>query len=305
MGTMVPMATTELEPRLADFLRAARSRLTPQAAGLPEDSRRRVQGLRREELAMLAGVSVDYYTRLEQGRSKSASAEVIDALADALGLEDAERAHMHTLARPVAPRRRRALQHQRVHPATRSLLDTLNGALRPAFVLGRRLDILGHNELAGRLIADFENMPAAQRNQARFVFLNPHARELYSDWEQVAADTAAMLRRDTGKHPDDPALGALVGELSIHSPEFRKLWARNRVQQRTTGTKSYHHPLVGDLTITYQALTPAGDDEQILFIYDTEPGSDSADALNLLATWETSTSAQQSDKGILRHEPGH
>jgi transcriptional regulator with XRE-family HTH domain len=205
---------------LADFLRSARTRLTPQEAGLgePDLGRRRVSGLRREELARLAGVSVDYYTRLEQGRSRSASTEVLDALATALHLDDAERSHLHALGRPRTVRRRRP-RPQRVHRATWDLLDTLQQAGRPSFVLGLRLDVLAHNLLAGRLITDFRALPAAERNQARFVFLDPHARELYRDWTRVAADTAAMLRLDAGRHPDDPALSALVGDLSIRSKE--------------------------------------------------------------------------------------
>ncbi len=167
----------QLEPSLADFLRAARGRLSPDAAGIAEVGRRRVNGLRREELAMLAGVSVDYYTRLEQGgRSKSASLEVLDALADALQLDDSERNHLHTIARREPTRRRRADKPQRLHASTLELLETFDAALQPAFVLGRRLDVLGHNRLAGLLVADFENRPAAERNQARFVFLDPPTR---------------------------------------------------------------------------------------------------------------------------------
>ncbi|MBF6352894.1 helix-turn-helix domain-containing protein [Nocardia flavorosea] len=238
----------------------------------------------------MIGVSVDYYTRLEQGRSKSASPEVLDALADALRLDNAERAHLHTIARP-APARRRPAKPQRLHPATRSLLDTFETAHRPAFVLGRRLDVLGQNRLAALLVADFGAMRTPERNQARFVFLDPHARELYVDWEQVAADTAAMLRMDAGRHPHDPGLGRLVGDLSIQSPEFRRLWARNRVHERSVGTKRYHHPLVGDVTITYQALSPGDDPDQTLFVYDTEPGTSSAHALQLLAAKIASASA--------------
>ena len=272
-----------LEPRLADFLRASRARLTPGQADIVVAGRRRVEGLRREELAMLAGVSVDYYTRLEQGRSKSASPEVLDAIAEALRLDEAERAHLHTIARPAPARRRRAAKPQRLHPATQDLIKTLDTALRPAFVLGRRLDVLGQNRLAALLIADFDSMPAAERNQARFVFLDPHARELYANWEQVAADTAAMLRMDAGRRPDDRELGQLVGDLSIRSPEFRRLWARNHVHERSTGAKRYHHPLVGDLTITYQALTPGDDADQTLMVYGTEPDSPSAHAMLLLS----------------------
>lgn len=272
------------EPRLAEFLRAARARITPDQAGIADVGRRRVEGLRREELAMLAGVSVDYYTRLEQGRSRSASPEVLDAIADALRLDDVERAHLDTIARPApGVRRRRSTRSQRVAPATKALLDTFETALRPAFVLGRRLDVLDQNRLAALLIADFSTMPVAERNQARFVFLDAHARELYADWDHVAADTAAMLRRDAGQHPNDPALSQLVGDLSIQSPEFRRLWARHRVHQRSIGTKRYQHPLVGELTISYQALTPGDDSDQTIMVYDTERGSSSAHAMQLLA----------------------
>ncbi|MFD7506767.1 helix-turn-helix transcriptional regulator [Streptomyces sp. NPDC059850] len=281
------MTREETSSRLAEFLRSARARLGPQEAGLEEEGfgRRRVPGLRREELARLAGVSVDYYTRLEQGRSPSASAEVLDALATALRLDDAERAHLHTVARPASVQRKRRSRPQRVHPGTWDLLDTLEDACRPAFVLGRRLDVLAHNRLAGRLITDFRALPAARRNQARFVFLDPHARELYTHWAAVAADTAAMLRLDAGRHPDDPALSALVGDLSLHSQEFRRYWSDNKVHRRTTGTKEYHHPLVGDLTISYQALTPGDDPDQIVFIYRAEQGSPSETSLRLLASW--------------------
>ena len=288
-------------PHLADFLRAARARITPEAAGVVDDGRRRVEGLRREELAMLAGVSVDYYTRLEQGRSKSASAQVLEAIAEALQLDDAERAHLHTIARSAPSPRRRSRKPQHLHPATRTLLETLNEASRPAFVLGRRLDVLGQNRLAAMLIADFDAMPASERNQARFVFLDPHARELYAEWEQVAADTVAMLRMDAGKDSEDPGLGRLVGDLSIQCPEFRQLWARHRVHQRSTGTKRYHHPLVGNLTINYQALTPGDDPDQTLMIYSTEPGSPSAHALKLLATGtqvKRPSSAERRSEGL-------
>lgn len=293
----------QLEPSLADFLRAARGRLSPDAAGIAEVGRRRVNGLRREELAMLAGVSVDYYTRLEQGRSKSASLEVLDALADALQLDDSERNHLHTIARREPTRRRRADKPQRLHASTLELLETFDAALQPAFVLGRRLDVLGHNRLAGLLVADFENRPAAERNQARFVFLDPHARDLYVDWDGVAADTAAMLRMDAGKHPDDPRLGALVGELSIHSPEFVKLWSRNRVHERSVGTKRYHHPVVGDLKVSYQALSPGDDPEQTIFVYRTEPESASRHALQLLSRIADEPSAATASESTVPQIP--
>lgn len=282
---------------LAEFLSSRRARLSPEAVGLGgEFVRRRVPGLRREELAQLAGVSVDYYTRLEQGRSRSASVDVLDALATALRLNDAERDHLHRLGRPRPATRRSRARPQHVHPATLDLMGRLDEASSPAFVLGRRLDVLAHNRLAGALVTDFRALPAPQRNQARFVFLDPHARELYEDWRQVAIDTVAMLRDDAGRHPDDPKLSELIGDLSIHSEEFRTWWPRHDVQRRTTGTKGYHHPLVGDLVIRYQALNPSGDEDQTLFVYTAEPGSASDTALRLLASWHDPRGTPPSDR---------
>jgi transcriptional regulator with XRE-family HTH domain len=271
---------------LAEFLTARRAQLTPEDAGLDgQGSRRRVPGLRREELARLAGVSVDYYTRLEQGRSRSASVDVLDALATALQLNDAERQHLHLLAKPQPIRRNRRSKPQSVNMATLRLLELLDEVWSPAFVLGRRLDVLAHNRLAGALITEFRELPAPQRNQARFVFLDPHARELYADWNEVAADTVAMLRLDAGRYPDDEKLSALVGELSVRSTEFRSWWAKHDVERRTTGTKAYHHPLVGDLTVEYQALNPSGDPDQVLIVYSTAPGSADETSLRLLSSW--------------------
>jgi transcriptional regulator with XRE-family HTH domain len=271
---------------LAEFLSARRARLSPQDAGLQgQGPRRRVPGLRREELARLAGVSVDYYTRLEQGRSRSASTDVLDALAAALQLNDAERQHLHLLAKPEPAQRKRRSRPQSVDPATLRLLELLDAVWSPAFVLGRRLDVLAHNRLAGALVTEFRGLPAPQRNQARFVFFDPHARELYADWKEVAADTVAMLRLDAGRYPDDEKLSALVGDLSIKSVEFRTWWSKHNVERRTTGTKAYHHPLVGDLTVKYQALNPSGDPDQIVIIYTTEPGSADETSLRLLANW--------------------
>ncbi|SEB20755.1 MULTISPECIES: helix-turn-helix transcriptional regulator [unclassified Mycobacterium] len=271
---------------LAEFLSVRRAQLSPQDAGLDGPAaRRRVPGLRREELARLAGVSVDYYTRLEQGRSRSASADVLDALATALQLNDAERQHLHLLAKPQPVQRKRRSRPQSVDRATLRLLEVFDEVSSPAFVLGRRLDVLAHNKLAGALITEFRELPAPLRNQARFVFFDPHARELYADWDQVAADTVAMLRLDAGRYPDDEKLAALVGDLSIRSEEFRRWWSNHAVERRTTGSKAYHHPLVGDVTVNYQALNPSGDPDQILIVYTTEPGSADETALRLLANW--------------------
>lgn len=278
--------TDRKSSELADFLSARRAQLSPPEVGLSDEvARRRVPGLRREELARLAGVSVDYYTRLEQGRSRSASRDVLDALAAALQLNDAERQHLHQLARPQPAHRKRRPKPQSVDVATLRLLELLDQVWSPAFVLGRRLDVLAHNRLAGALVTEFRDLPAPQRNQARFVFFDPHARELYADWDEVAADTVAMLRLDAGRYPDDERLSVLVGDLSIHSVEFRSWWSNHNVERRTTGTKAYHHPLVGDVTVNYQALNPSADPDQILIVYTTEPGSADETALRLLANW--------------------
>ncbi|WP_328862883.1 helix-turn-helix domain-containing protein [Streptomyces sp. NBC_00306] len=289
---------------LGEFLRSCRGRLDPGEAGVPRTARRRVPGLRREELALLAGVSVDYYTRLEQGRSRTASPEILDALATALHVDDTERAHMFDLAhrRPVQPQRARMSPPERLSPAVHQLLATLNTAYCPAFVLGRRTDVVATNPLARALIADFDAMPAKERNQARFVFLDPEARELYTDWETVAADTAALLRMDAGRHPADAQLGELVGELAARSRSFREYWAERRVNERTEGAKGYHHPVVGDLAVTYQALMLPGNTDQTLFIYTTEPESPSETAMRLLATWSGGDAVDRAQTVPVSHE---
>ncbi|TQS41961.1 helix-turn-helix transcriptional regulator [Cryptosporangium phraense] len=264
---------------LREFLRSRRARVQPSVAG----PGRRVPGLRREELAALAGVSVDYYVRLEQGRNLNPSDAVLDALARALELDDVERAHLSDLARPPAARRRRPPRRaQRVSVATFQLLETLDATASPALVLGRRMDVLAANRIARALIADFPALAARDRNYARFVFLDENARALHPDWAQVAADTVAVLRVDAGRYPDDPDLSALVGELSVKSEEFVRWWGDHRVLARTSGTKRYHHPVVGGLTLTYQALTLPEDPDQTLFAYTAAPGSPAQNALRLL-----------------------
>jgi transcriptional regulator with XRE-family HTH domain len=271
---------------LGEFLRTCRANLSPDAAGIDATtSGRRVRGLRREEVAQLAGVSVDYYTRLEQGRHASPSEAVIDALARALQLDAANRAHLADLAQTVHRPADRP-QVQRVRPAVHQMLDALVD--QPAFVLGRRTDVLASNPLARALIADWNAMPARDRNYIRWMFLNPAARELHLDWATVAAEVVGTLRLDAGRHPDDPLLNQLVGELTIKSAEFRNWWNDHRVHQRTHGTKRLHHPAVGPITIHYEALALPGDAEQTLFIYTTDAGSTSYDNMRLLASW-TST----------------
>ncbi|MET9765678.1 helix-turn-helix transcriptional regulator [Streptomyces sp. NPDC006372] len=270
---------------IREFLRTRRARITPEQAGLvPHGGARRVPGLRREEVAQLAGVSVDYYIRLERGRTQGISETVLEAVARALQLDDTERAHLFDLAQPTAARarRKRPLAPQRVHPVLYRTLDSLDV---PAVVQGRRTDVLAANKLAHTLYTDFEARPRRERNFARFVFLDEAARSLYADWDQVAGDCLAMLRLYAGRHPDDPQLTELIGELSLHSDTFRRMWADHDVQAHTSGTKRLHHPIAGDLTLDYLVLAVEGDPEQTLTIYTPEPASPSAEALALLAGW--------------------
>lgn len=268
---------------LSEFLRSRRARLRPEDVGLPDHGRRRVPGLRREELAQLAGVSVAYYIRLEQGRGQNVSAAVLDAIGNALRLTRAERDHLTHLARPVSRRARPAGRPQQVRPALQQLIDTMEGI--PAYVVGRRLDIIAWNRLACALLGDFPALPRPQRNLAWQVFLDPAARELYENWEAKATDIVGYLRRDAGRNPDDPELASLIGELSVKSDEFRKLWAAHDVQDKGFGEKVLNHPLVGRLTLAYETLTLPADPDQQLITYHAEPDSPSAESLRLLSSW--------------------
>ncbi|WP_329384054.1 helix-turn-helix transcriptional regulator [Streptomyces sp. NBC_01716] len=269
---------------LADFLRSRRARITPDEAGLPTDGRtRRVPGLRRDETARLAGVSTEYYTRLEQGRATNPSPEVVDALARALRLDTDEQQHLTDLVTRPAPARHTPVAPQRVRPGLRLMLQTLDHV--PAFVLGRRTDILASNRLARAVLTDFDALPATRRNMARYYLLDPEARDRVGNWDQMAAETVAMLRLEAGRFPNDRQLADLVGELTLRCPEFTGWWNDHRVLRRTHGTKHYRHPLVGDLHFGYEALQPPGDTDQTLCVYNVEPGSPSADALRLLDSW--------------------
>ncbi|MFG3203389.1 helix-turn-helix domain-containing protein [Streptomyces sp. NPDC048192] len=271
---------------LSEFLRSRRARLKPEDVGLPAfGRRRRVPGLRREELAQLAGVSVAYYTRLEQGNGRNVSAEVLDAIARALRLSDAEHAHLTHLAKPKSHKKKPAARQQQVRVALRQLLDTMDGV--PAYVVGRRAEILAWNRMAAALFGDWAQLPAAERNWARLTFLRPEYRELFVEWEQKAIDIVCALRMDAGCHPDDPKLSALVGELSVKSEEFRRLWATHDVKEKNHGVKRLHHPLVGDLALNFESFRLTDDSEQSLVTYHAEPGSPSADSLRLLASWGT------------------
>ncbi len=274
---------------LGDFLRRCRTDTAPDQAGVPAGgtlATRRVRGLRREEVAQLAGVSVDYYTRLEQGRHSSPSEAVLEALSRVFGLDQAGRAHLADLAHP--PRHRDTTPPaQRVRPAMQQMIASMTG--HPAFVIGRRTDVLYANTLAKALLTDWTTLPPKHRNYTRWVFLDPAARAAYPDWPAVAADVVGTLRLYAGRYPDDPRLSELVGELTIKSPEFRTWWNGRAVHERTHGTKRMLHPAVGPITIRYEALTLPGDEDQTLFIYTTDPGSPSDDNLRLLALYAAET----------------
>lgn len=268
---------------LRDFLRSRRARISPEEAGLPrQPGARRVPGLRREEVAQLAGVSVDYYVRLERGRDINVSEAVLDALARALNLNDTERDHLFVLARHTRARRR-PLPPQRVRPGVLRVLDSLVDT--PALVLGRRRDVLASNRLARALFTDFDALPHRERNMARYMFLDEGARTLYVDWESAARSTVAVLNLYAGRYPHDPQLAELIGELSVRDRDFRRWWADHDVLRHTFGTKRLHHPLVGELTLAYEALNVADDPEQTLGLHTAERGSPSEHALHLLASW--------------------
>ncbi|NGO08789.1 helix-turn-helix domain-containing protein [Streptomyces sp. HC44] len=271
---------------LSEFLRTRRARLKPEDVGLPVFGRhRRVPGLRREELAQLAGVSVAYYTRLEQGNGRNVSAEVLDAIARALRLTGAEHAHLTHLAKPKQHKKKQSARPQHVRGALRQLIDTFDTV--PAYVVGRRSDILIWNRMAAAVFGDWSQLPPQERNWARMTFLKPDYRELFVEWEQKASDIVSYLRMDAGCHPDDPQLSVLVGELSVKSEEFRRLWATHDVKEKSYGVKRMRHPLVGDIELSFETFRLIDDEEQSLITYHAEPGSPSAEALRLLASWGT------------------
>ncbi|MHB1567681.1 MAG: helix-turn-helix transcriptional regulator [Solirubrobacteraceae bacterium] len=283
---------------LSQFLTSRRGKVTPEQAGLPSYGQRRVPGLRREEVASLAGVSVEYYKRLERGNATGASDAVLDALADALRLDDAERAHLFDLARAtsmITPRRRRRVggsRSQRVRPVVQRILDSIHA---PATVSNMRGDYLAANQLGRALYAPLFESREQPPNSARFTFLDPAAQTFFIDWEKTAKDLVAALRQMAGRNPYDRALSDLVGELSTRSDAFRAWWAAHNVRYHQTGTKRLQHPVVGEIELSYEVMELAADTELRLAIFTAEPGSRSEEALNLLASW-AATPEQLPDK---------
>jgi len=271
---------------IREFLTSRRGRITPEQAGLATYGHgpRRVPGLRREEVALLAGVSIAYYTKLERGDTAGVSESVLEALARALRLDDAERGHLFDLARAqqttARPRARRS--PDRVRPGVQRLLDAITA---PAMVRNGRMDILATNPLGRALYSEMFADPRRPVNSARFTFLDPHASAFFVDWDHAADDSVAVLRGEAGRDPHNRALSDLVGELSTRSDEFRMRWARHDVRYHDTGSKRLHHPVVGDLELTFEVLTPVADPRLTLFAFTAEPDSTSQKALDLLASW--------------------
>lgn len=293
------MVDVERKDEIRDFLISRRAKITPELAGLPNYSElRRVPGLRREEVAQLAGVSTDYYTRLERGSIRGVSDSVLDAVASALQLDEAERTHLMDLARtantPSSRRPARRPPQQRVRPGVLRLLEGMTGAV--ALVQNGRSDVLAANALGRALYGPVFASTAAARpevpgqlpNQARYLFLDPGAGDFYPDWRAIAATTVAMLRSEAGRNPHDRALNELVGELSTRSGHFAALWAGHDVRIHTTGTKRFHHPVAGDVSLQFETLHLPGDEGQTLFTFTAEPGSASENALAFLASWAAS-----------------
>ena len=299
-ATGFTLELVDTKEEIREFLTSRRARITPEQAGLRSYGSRRVPGLRREEVAVLAGVSVPYYTRLERGDMSGVSQSVLEALARALELDDAERAHLFDLARAAQPaiarpRRRRA--PNRVRPEVQWTLDAITGAA--AFLGNARLDILAANELGRALFSELYAAPARPVNNARFVFLDPRAETFYGNWERVAGECVAILRWAAGRDPHDRHLSDLVGELATQSETFRTRWAAHDVRFHNTGVKEFHHPVVGELSLTYNRMDLPADHGLTIFTYAAEPGSRSEEALKLLGSW--AATADPAESAALDH----
>jgi transcriptional regulator with XRE-family HTH domain len=286
-----------MDPRneIREFLVSRRARITPEQAGLPAyGSNRRVKGLRREEVALLAGISAEYYVRLERGNVRGVSEDVLEGIARALQLDEADRMHLFDLTRAanIAPSRRggRRPTRERVRPVVQHILDSLVGV--PAFVQNERLDVLAANQLGEAFYAPQFADPVRPINGARFAFLNPRAKEFFLDWDTIATDCVGILRAEAGRDPYDKRLSDLIGELSTRSEEFRVRWAAHNVKLHRTGVKRFHHPVVGELTLEFEMLDLPGDPRQKVLAYTAEPGSPSRERLHLLASWASTPTVE-------------
>ena len=282
------MGGVDNRAEIREFLTTRRAKITPEQAGLPSGGgRRRVPGLRREEVAVLAGVSTEWYVRLEKGHIVGVSDDVLDAVARALQLDEAERGHLFNLARAAKPSRATSRAKPQIRPSVQRILDSMTTAA--AFVRNGRLDILAINPLGRALYApvfDDERRPA---NLARFNFLDPRAHDFYPDWNDAANTSVALLRTEAGRDPHNRDLTDLVGELATRSEEFRSRWAAHNVRLHRAGVKHFHHPVVGTLDLAFDAMDLPAEPGLTLTAYTAEPGSPSADALTLLASWAATT----------------
>ena len=285
--------------QIREFLTTRRARITPEQAGLPVyGGSRRVPGLRREEVALLAGVSVDYYNKLERGNLAGVSESVLDALARALQLTEAERDHLYDLARsantrggPASSRHRPSAR--RVRPGLQLVLDSITEA--PADLRNGRRDLLASNRLGRALYSEMYADPVRPVNVARFTFLSPRSGEFFRDWDQAATDIVASLRTEAGRNPYDKGLSDLIGELSTRSEEFRIRWAAHNVRQHTSGTKRLHHPIAGDLDLGFEAMQLPGDAGLTVVIYTAQPGTPTAVALQFLASWADTQRTEETE----------
>ena len=278
----------EIGNELRDFLASRRAALSPEEVGLPiPTATRRVKGLRREEVAILAGVSVDYYVKLEQGRAGNASAQVVDAVARALRLDEVEARYLRSLLHPgTTDAARRPPPVAKARPALLSMLHALDV---PAVIHGPHLEVLGINQAGKVLLDDFDAMPAAERNTARWMFLNPRARVVYRDWAAIAADVVAVLRNALVPGADNETLSRIVGELSTKSPEFARMWADYRLSEHQHGVKRFFHEAVGDLRLNWETLRLPDGRGQSIVVYSADTGSPSQEKLRLLASWAAPT----------------
>ncbi|MBR8642448.1 helix-turn-helix domain-containing protein [Streptomyces tuirus] len=275
----------EFQQEIRGFLMSRRARITPEQAGLPYvGGNRRVKGLRREEVAMLAGLSVEYYTRMERGQLGGASESVLDAIARALQLDDDELAHLYDLARGVAPgsRRRRT---KRTSPITASVQQVLDSMSVPAVVQNGRLDLLAANDLGRALYSDLFTMGRQPPNIARYVFLDPRAEDFYADIDEAKNQLVAVLRATAGRDPLDKQVTELIGELSTRGTDFSTRWAKHNVRRHSRGRKVVNHPAVGRMDLAYDDFALPGDPHVSITTYTADPGTPSADGLTLLATW--------------------
>ena len=300
----------DIRGEVREFLTTRRAKITPEQAGLPRyGGRRRVAGLRRDEVAQLAGISIEYYTRLERGNIRGASDEVLDGLARALHLDDVERAHLTDLVRMAnaSPAARRRPTQQQVRPSVQRLLDSLTGTA--AFLRNGRLDILAANQLGYALYSPVFDSPVSgaprrPANLARFIFLDERSAQFYRDWDGIAHQAVGSLRAEAGRAPYDRALTELVGELSMHSQEFRVRWAAHDVEYYRSGVQPFRHPLAGDLDLEYDALEIPADPGQTIIVYSAAPGSAARDALDILASW-TATHHQTGQLDTTHPADGH